>query len=374
MAYYGPFSETLTFNNPKLQIIRSRYRQKAPYIDRLPYLFSREEALRIANPWGMSSDNLPGISASSISFPSAYSKAYGKFVEQARSSVNLAVNIAERKQAIDMIASRCMQMYRFSRQLSSFRFAAAAKTLGLRVVSQSKRRNKYVQRVIDRQGREHEVRLTRSAKAFGNNYLEYHFGWENIVKDVGDGVELIHDSPFPKLGRRIKASATEFETQPKKPTVSRWSSGLISWWPKKTAKLMGTVVIEDPNIARLNQLGFVNPAVILWELIPFSFVVDWFSNVGQVLSSYTDFAGFSLQNSSVTYFGSHQTISYQNGGYPNYSAPPFVTLAVHGQRGLYVKRSLGVPLPTVTLKPVKWPSVTRGLTSVSLLAQFLRNR
>lgn len=50
----------------------------------------------------------------------------------------------------------------------------------------------------------------------------------------------------------------------------------------------------DPNattLRTLNQLGLVNPASLAWELIPWSFVVDWFIPIGPLLSVLTAPAG-----------------------------------------------------------------------------------
>ena len=56
------------------------------------------------------------------------------------------------------------------------------------------------------------------------------------------------------------------------------------------------MVISSPNSLKANQLGLVNPASVAWELIPFSFLVDWFLPVGKFLESYTDTVGMQLDN------------------------------------------------------------------------------
>jgi hypothetical protein len=44
-------------------------------------------------------------------------------------------------------------------------------------------------------------------------------------------------------------------------------------------------------------MGVVNPLSIAWEVIPFSFVVDWFIPVGQVLEACTATMGLSFVDS-----------------------------------------------------------------------------
>jgi hypothetical protein len=45
----------------------------------------------------------------------------------------------------------------------------------------------------------------------------------------------------------------------------------------------------------LAQTGFTNPANVIWELVPFSFVVDWFIRIGDYLNACTK-----LDNLTVT--------------------------------------------------------------------------
>jgi hypothetical protein len=58
----------------------------------------------------------------------------------------------------------------------------------------------------------------------------------------------------------------------------------------------GRVGIENLDLALASQLGVVNPASIAWELIPFSFIVDWFLNVGDFLNQFSDFLGLRIED------------------------------------------------------------------------------
>ncbi|DAD51396.1 maturation protein [ssRNA phage Gephyllon.1_13] len=393
MTSYGPIvRDQVKSSIPQMRIYKKCYVQKPPYVDRLPYSYSKVEQVLIPNPWGFTPSSVPGVDPS-LSFPSVYAKAYGKFIEDAKASVNLAVDLAERKQAIDMMASRVMQLYRFSRNIASFRFSAAARDLGLRVLGERKtRRVVYLtvatpngdrickfnylskkKRKVHNPSLDGEVKFKRTLKFFGDHFLEYHFGWEPLVKDIGDAVQLIHDTPFKGLTRSVEGRASEYYSKPSFTDPAKWSGVTVGYYPKVSYRILADVTISDPNILRLNQMGFVNPAVIAWELVPFSFVVDWFVNVGEVLSAFTDLAGLSLSNSTTSYRAIYEDTTYWTGGIPDYSFAPFATIAVYGRKAVYVRRSLGVSTPKLSLKPIKWPSPIRGATAVSLLTQFLRN-
>lgn len=370
MAFSGPFTTTESKASlPMWSKTRKRYRQKAPYIDRLPYEFIWNEGNKMPNPWNLAPSTLP-ISSSFGPDGAALAKAYGKFSQAARETASLAVNLAERKQAVDMMASRASQILRFAKNLRSFRFVDAARDLGLRVITAKDSRRYWRARVragsVDR-----EIVLKKRLQSFGNNYLEFHFGWEPLVKDIGNVIEMLHDTPFKGLGKTVKGKGSSKETKPSAPTsMTDFDIKTVAYMPIQRVQLIADIVIEDPNVFRLNQLGFVNPAVIAWELVPFSFVVDWFSNVGMVLSSYTDFVGMSLQNACTTSYAEYHDNFYYKGRDPNNWYGRII--APYSERkAVTVRRSQGITMPNLVLRPPKWPSVVRGATAISLLSQFL---
>jgi len=370
VAFSGPFTTMESHDGaPMWMKVRKRYRQKAPYDDRLPYEFIWNEANALPNPWNFTPSSLP-ITGAFGPDGAALAKAYGEFSQNARETASLAVNIAERKQAIDMMASRAAQILRFAKNLRSFRFVDAARDLGLRVITQKDSRRYWRARVragsVDR-----EIVLKKRLRSFGRNYLEFHFGWEPLVKDIGSVIEMLHDTPFKGLRKTVKGRGSSKETKPSAPTtMADFDIVTLAYMPKQRVQLIADIVITDPNIFRLNQLGFVNPAVIAWELVPFSFVVDWFSNVGMVLSSYTDFVGMSLQNACTTSFAEYNSTLYYNGRDPNNWYGRIIAPYAES-KAITVLRSQGVTMPNLVLRPPKWPSVVRGATAISLLSQFL---
>lgn len=54
-------------------------------------------------------------------------------------------------------------------------------------------------------------------------------------------------------------------------------------------------------MASAQSLGLLDPLTLAWELIPFSFVVDWFLPVGTYLSQLTALNGLTLMNGFTSY-------------------------------------------------------------------------
>lgn len=54
--------------------------------------------------------------------------------------------------------------------------------------------------------------------------------------------------------------------------------------------------VSNAELQTLNKLGLDNPVLLIWELLPFSFVVDWFFKVGDVLEASCAFRGVTVRD------------------------------------------------------------------------------
>ena len=77
------------------------------------------------------------------------------------------------------------------------------------------------------------------------------------------------------------------------------------------------------NMQVATQYGIANPALVLWEMVPFSFAVDWFLDIGGYLESLGALNGLEIDDYWRTYGGSiHVVKSFKantsySGGYSN---------------------------------------------------------
>jgi hypothetical protein len=394
----GPFTRSLA--GKYVYKYQKWYRQKPPPFEApLPYDM-------IFRTWSYGGSLSNSGVASALSYDpfsnpflaEAHAKAYAKFKEAITSSANLAVNYAERKQAMDAIAKRTMQIYDFARHLKSFRFGKAAEALGLQVVTQTrttvrfKRTEKSKKSSWDRAkakaaaptvGSEEspvsgqnkrfkskpryraeddtwEIRLKRRASAFGSNYLEYHFGWEPLMKDIDNLMEIYHSPLRNKHGWPVRGVGTS--GGPQAPASHpNFAIGTYYAWGASVA-IRARVKVQNVDLYRLEQLGLLNPAVLAWELVPFSFVVDWFTNVGDYLASFTDFIGLELTFPQTVYLSRNsEKVLYNWNG----------SLLLNGTYNLFsMRRTPGISGPALHVRSSKWPSATRGLTAISLLTGF----
>lgn len=135
-------------------------------------------------------------------------------------------------------------------------------------------------------------------------HLNYKFGWRPTIGDVTamvEGLVSFRDAikEFEKgLGKTIQSSSLELSSNPTvtgnveypvgsnchyRATLRRTVQAFVTYAPQPLA-----VVGEIDKVLRglLDTLGVeLNPRII-WEAIPFSFVVDWFFGVGRWLERF----------------------------------------------------------------------------------------
>jgi hypothetical protein len=278
----------------------------------------------------------------------ARNKAYDRFKDATRNQAgaDIGTNLAERKQSMDMMTARLFQLGRFTQKLRRFDFVGAGRELGI-----TKRR---VPRT-----------LKRHAKAFSNNWLEFHFGWSPLFKDIGGAIETLNAGipPF-----KVRGSATVRSSKYSTYGFSSygWPIAKYETWTtqKVQARYIADVYVSNPNLWLANQMGLINPASLAWELVPFSFVVDWVGNVGQYLSSFTDFAGLEIQNPCITEFVRRSQRKHDWNIYGT---------QLHTSEVIQMRRSPGpIPRPTIHFALPSRLSPTRGLTAATLLIQLMR--
>lgn len=342
----GPFTKTITLKGPSnkygytptwIYITREWYRQKRPYDRPLGFNLSSRRVRGASDSYENSRDYSQSATFRTDQADLAHNKSYGKLVEAVGDPSLWAVNLAEYGQSLSMMEKRLVQLTKFAKKLHHFDFPGAANEL--------------------RKGMTPPKGLKAGTKYFADNWLEYHFGWEPLVKDIGAAVHTL-TAPVPP--KRISGKGTVRKTQvdDNQSSTPYWSRqvDVIS----TSSKHQADVRVESPNVHLAEQLGFVNPLAVAWELVPFSFVVDWFSNVGQVLGSLTDFAGLSITNASTSTL---QTIQRTELSYTGFQA---------NYESVYCTRALGITGPVLAITPWKGVSVTRGITACSLLLQQMR--
>lgn len=124
-----------------------------------------------------------------------------------------------------------------------------------------------------------------AARKGGSAWLELQYGWKPLLQDIYNVVDILSEG-MKKPVAQVKTTVIDEDFKaplafPYLPTVKaegefiRGITGVVRFG------------VSDPLLYDLNRLGLLNPAALVWELFPLSFVIDWFLHIGNFLKSFT---------------------------------------------------------------------------------------
>lgn len=293
MAVTGPFT---TYDNRAGQRAgRDRYRLTTkPYLQPLPYWHYRYNSVYTDESGAVS----PGVNEGSRilrfcvgPFPDrnsslAYLKGYDAFVRRMTDDrASLGITIAESRQSLSMISGRTGQLIAALSGLKSRNFSQLANAFGFQKGSGKYKR---ASKLWDAQA--------HTPKQIASNYLEYIFGWQPMVQDIYNAAKVLSSTPKTVS---LTGSGTDHVLYDKS-TYENTTLFTEDYDLTLRVKFGGVVFIDNPNLDLANRMGLVNPAQILYNVIPASFLLDWFLPVSRFLERYTDFVGRSLHNGYIS--------------------------------------------------------------------------
>jgi len=128
-------------------------------------------------------------------------------------------------------------------------------------------------------------------------YLEYTFGWQPLVSDLDAGAEVLADLITDVRNRDVKTVAVKGSDHQAKEdsdwylVISNSSPCVVEGRGKRThttsVRYLASYLLEPStrkSVMTKIGLNLANFIPTLWELVPWSFVVDYFTNIGDCLT------------------------------------------------------------------------------------------
>lgn len=316
----------------------------------LPYLTYDEKWTAGNGKRALNDLTLPGYGLRNPVIRRAYAKAYDKFVESAFQdlTIQMGANLGEAKQTLEMIAHRAGQLLTLAKDLRRGKVPSSP-----RVGAYKRFKKKHGSRGW--------------AQVPGGWWLEYHFAWSPLLGDIYTGCQMLSEPvwEFTPITERGSDRAVIDRSHPRDWRFAEVDVTNI----EAHVSIRGNAKVVNKNLYLANRMGLINPASVAWELVPFSFAVDWFLPVSSFLSSYTDSVGWEITRGQLGMKDTADSTWVVSNPYdePRFNIRP--SKASRFQRdtltslpipGLFDRRGNGIK------------SITRGATAIALLVGFLR--
>jgi len=136
--------------------------------------------------------------------------------------------------------------------------------------------------ILSRKGRSKLGKALRRSSS--SAWLEVQFAWRPLLNDVYQATKLLADGLKQPNAFVAKAESEDASLAPL--SASRnLNSGVLRerFTNKRGVKVEVGYKVTNPLLYDLDRLGLTNPLSLAWELVPLSFVLDWFIPIGTFL-------------------------------------------------------------------------------------------
>jgi hypothetical protein len=291
---------------------------------------------------------------------------------------SLLVTIAEFNKTSEMIFSTATRLANAIRAARRFDLPGMLAPLGIKASYKQERR--FSRRLGGFKKKFVRPSLGQIEDFASQTWLEYTYGWRPLLSDIHSSAEALAtaltERAFVTRVEVAKHTSTLEKSASTPSAQFRFTSTIL-----ETRKIkMGVYYsLPDGPATVANTFGLLNPLEVAWELVPFSFVADWFLPIGQGIRNITSTTGLTYHRG---YRSSRDVI-----GIKQYWTPgnPFLSNGVlytaHGsgyreRKYVYIVRNSLPSFPSVDLPAFRLPSTAgQALSGIALLQSlFLKGR
>jgi hypothetical protein len=207
-----------------------------------------------------------------------------------------------------------------------------------------------------------DLKSLRNKNSWASKWLAIQYGWSPLMGEVDSSCRVLAEGLGDwRYSAVVKRPYPYGREPPQGYVVDRKGERFL--------KLRLDFRVRNEKAANFSQLGLTNPFEIAWELVPFSFVADWFVPIGDYLAAldiglWAEFLG----GTRTDFYRVRETVkSYTNG------TPTNVTRATLGHQYEWVKVERSTISSYLPVPPI--PSFDLGLkrmtSGVALLTQLV---
>lgn len=196
-----------------------------------------------------------------------------------------------------------------------------------------------------------------------SDFLEVEFGFLPLVQDI--------QAAFDTLGRERPATSWVSSTARAANERSQTSDYPVSGFRENnlfssalSCNVGGRVKVSNQNLWLANQLGLLNLPGVAWDLIPWSFVVNMVTNIGQMVNSITDYVGLEIDNVCTTKSAWIER-TFQNVPSLKTNAPKYTGKSEGNLRTVFKQRRISGSVPQPTFQ-WRCPDLNMELAAIAM--------
>jgi len=231
---------------------------------------------------------------------------------------NLMVTMAEMDKTAAHLAHTAERLFKVVKALKSARYDDFTKALGLTTTRRQKQRFVTgLKKAVSRDGvsdqkfkykKSFAIKRTREeshvSDFLSDTWLEYSYGWKPMLQDAY-GIAEATASVFNEYSNVVRTATGRSKTSYRNHAKDRPSGNQVIYeaqvhdeiWMKMEVRYRIPTEHMNPGVA----FGLMNPLEVAWELVPFSFVADWFLPVGDAIRGLTAYNGLEFAGGWYSY-------------------------------------------------------------------------
>lgn len=270
------------FDDPGTVMVQTRHDSNPPY--------DRQFVFRKANVLYNVSGSLLGFSMVPADDPTA-GVTSNLLSKLSLGKTSAAVTLAEAHKTAAMVADTANRIVRAIKAAREANLLALAQAIGFRVSQRQRKR-------FNRRKREYydpnipilkdPARAGAVERFAAQTWLEYSYGWKPLLNDVYNSAEALSEvmTENQSIVRSASARGKGTVSTTLKTPVRNWVlTNVVT--REISVKMEVFYRIPDGGVSVVDAFGLQNPYIVAWELLPFSFVADWFIPIGKALENLT---------------------------------------------------------------------------------------
>lgn len=237
-----------------------------------------------------------------------YNALIGCYNKLKNQNVSVGETAVEAKSTVKMILTTVGRLTSAARLIRKGNFVEASRKLGMSGVPRVIEKREHLANVKWKRKAIRAKRLglpppprkvERDQHTFESDWLAYRYGWMPLYLTVYGAMVNTYDhyrtkQPIITIRHRALGKVGRTSVDYTGPTDVYAAANIGTnqkWITSINVQCCIRYQLTNNNLATATSFGLTNPALLAWELLPLSFVADWFVSISDVLSQVDNWVG-----------------------------------------------------------------------------------